>query len=445
MQTVPKRGSAKHRVVMDLSFPCSASVDDGISKTHYLDTAFQLRLPGIDRLRDFIIAKGPGCYVFKKDLKRAYRQFPIDPKDYKFLGFLWDQALYFDTRFPFGLRSSAMICQSTTRAVIYIFTQEGFSADAYLDDFYGAEYPSVAPTAFERLQNLFDELGLQSSPEDNCLPSTQMICLGILVDTVRMVFEVPQDRLLEPHEELLQWSTFADFAKSQLQALLGKLSFVSACVKPGRIFMSRLLNCLRTLQPHRSRFPISSEMLADINWWLTFLPSFNGTALTQLRPSDFQEVLFTCDSSLHRGGATYFDECITFGFPRHIESLALHITALELSALVIAVKLWAPKLAGVQFQISCDNDAAVQIANSGRTQDPFMQRCLRQLWLTKARYDLEIHVIHVPGIHNVFPDCLSRWDMDDSYPRRFHALERQHGVTFHILDLSSEALFFEIS
>ena len=26
-----------------------------------------------------------------------------------------------------------------------------------------------------------------------------------------------------------------------------------------------------------------------------------------------------------------------------------------------------------------------------------MQRCLRQLWLTSARYDLELHVSHIPG------------------------------------------------
>lgn len=101
-----------------------------------------------------MIAKGPG-YVFKKDIKRSHRQFSIDPKNYKFLGFFWDQAWYFDTRWPFGLRSSAMICQRTTRAVIYIFTRGG-SADVYLDDFYAAEYPSVTPAAFARLQNLFE-------------------------------------------------------------------------------------------------------------------------------------------------------------------------------------------------------------------------------------------------------------------------------------------------
>ena len=88
LQPVYKRGSTKHQVVMDLSFPHAASVNSGIPKTHYLDNEFQLRLPGIDRLCEFSISKGSGCYVYKKDLKRAYRQCPIDPKDYKYLGFM---------------------------------------------------------------------------------------------------------------------------------------------------------------------------------------------------------------------------------------------------------------------------------------------------------------------------------------------------------------------
>ena len=51
------------------------------------------------------------------------------------------------------------------------------------------------------------------------------------------------------------------------------------------------------------------------------------------------------------------------------------------------------------YDCTYSSQIAAQIANSGRTQDPFMQQCLCQLWLTKAHHDLEIHVIHVPGIH----------------------------------------------
>ena len=183
-------------------------------------------------------------------------------------------------------------------------------------------------------QNLCDELGLQSALEKDCSPSTQMICLRILVDTVRMVFEVPQDRLVELHEESSKWSTFADFSKSQLQALLGKGFFVYSCVRSGSVFLSRLLNRLRRLPSTRSRLFISRERCS---------PTLIGSwpVLIQLRLCDLKEALFTCDASLHRGGATCFNECISFAFPRHIEGLASHITALELFPLVIAVKIWA--------------------------------------------------------------------------------------------------------
>ena len=92
----------------------------------------------------------------------------------------------------------------------------------------------------------------------------------------------------------------------------------------------------------------------------------------------------------------------SFAFPIDIKTLTLYINALPLFVLLITVKIWAPKLAGSRFQISCDNDAAVQVVRSGRTRDVFLQRCLRQLWFTSARYDLELHVSHIPGVHNAF-------------------------------------------
>ena len=67
-----------------------------------------------------------------------------------------------------------MICQRTTSAVIYIFTQSGYTADVYLDNFYRAEHPDRAFHAFHELKSLFDCLGLQASPEKDCPPATTM-------------------------------------------------------------------------------------------------------------------------------------------------------------------------------------------------------------------------------------------------------------------------------
>lgn len=126
LQTVPKRGSSKRRVVMDLSFPPDCSVNSGIPLHTYLDSLFNLSFPGMERLCELILSKGRGCLVYKKDLQRVYRQISIDPTDYHLLGFNFDNQFYFATCCPFGLRTSAMICQRTTKAVIYIFTQSGF-------------------------------------------------------------------------------------------------------------------------------------------------------------------------------------------------------------------------------------------------------------------------------------------------------------------------------
>lgn len=114
------------KIVAEFFFPPDCSVNSGIPLHTYLDSPFNLSFPGMERLCELILSKGRGCLVYKKDLQRVYRQISIDPTDYHLLGFNFDNQFYFATCCPFGLRTSAMICQRTTKAVIYIFTQSGF-------------------------------------------------------------------------------------------------------------------------------------------------------------------------------------------------------------------------------------------------------------------------------------------------------------------------------
>lgn len=102
MQIVYSR-SAKPWVVVDLSFPVGSSVNGGIPKDTYLGKPFTLRLPGIDAVVNIIYELGAGCWLFKKDLSRAYRQLRVDPRDYRLLGLQHHNNLYFDIAPPFGL------------------------------------------------------------------------------------------------------------------------------------------------------------------------------------------------------------------------------------------------------------------------------------------------------------------------------------------------------
>lgn len=235
-----------------------------------MDKPYRLRLPGIDRLCSFILHHGPGCLIYKKDLQRAYRQFPVDPKDYNLLGFSFQGELYFDLRCPFGLRSSAMICQRTTSSVIHIFQQFGFIADVYLDDFFGAESPQKALEAFDTLQFLFDELGLQSSRDKDCYPSTNMICLGIEVDTVTFSLRVPQDRIDDLLEELKQWSSRSHYRKKTSTIASGASVFRHSMRSTWTNFLIAVIEQFTlisgqcTSQPDYARYALGSSLVVKV-------------------------------------------------------------------------------------------------------------------------------------------------------------------------------------
>ena len=54
-----------------------------------------------------IKTKGRNCHIFKRDLRRAYRQIPIDPGDINLVGFHWINHRFVDRVLSMGLRSSA--------------------------------------------------------------------------------------------------------------------------------------------------------------------------------------------------------------------------------------------------------------------------------------------------------------------------------------------------
>ena len=91
-----------------------------------------------------------GCLLYKRDLKGAFRQFNIDPGNYRFTGINWDGDIYIDTRLAMGLRSAAFCCQSVTEIVVNIAHQKVFIL-VYLDDLGGAELVDKAHDSFYHL------------------------------------------------------------------------------------------------------------------------------------------------------------------------------------------------------------------------------------------------------------------------------------------------------
>ena len=166
-----------------------------------------------------------------------------------------------------------------------MLSQAGCFALSYLDDFMGISTPHDADRHFELSGSLLQALGLQESSQKVCPQSTHIICLGVLFHTVNLTMSVTLARLQELHNVVLpQWLVKKSTTKTELQSLIGKLPFVCKCVCPRRLFLSCLLDTLRSLRRPQHCVRLMADLRKDIQRWRCFLSVYNGVSFipTQL-------------------------------------------------------------------------------------------------------------------------------------------------------------------
>lgn len=417
LMTCEKRDSDSRRVIMDLSFPHGYSVNDGIPKDSYLGEPMALTYAKVDDLVQLVLRKQHPL-IWKLDLKRAFRQIPCDPLDYPLLGIFWDSQFYFDTAIPFGIRTGSFFCQRMTNALAHMMHSRGHQLVNYIDDLASGGEPDEAWAGFNDLQALIPELGLSVADDKTCPPSERMVFLGIEFNLKDRLLQIPLKKLGEIWSLLLTWKQRRRASKRQLQSLLGKLHFISQCVKPARLFLARMLDQLRSC-PEHGYTDLTDDFMRDVSWFLCFLPQYNGISLMCHTDMNVSGQQIFIDSCLTGCGAINEDEFYHTVFPDFVLDRSHTIAHLEFLNLVIASKLWAPAWRGLRVIFRCDNAACCSVLNTGRGKDPFLLQCAREVWLLSARHDCIITAQHVPGDNNVLSDALSRWHLDQKYQQLF--------------------------
>jgi hypothetical protein len=238
-----------------------------------------------------------------------------------------------------GLRTAALICQRLTNAVSFIYNKWGWFAVNYLDDFGGAEVWEKAEKAFVELGRLLKECGLEESLLKAWAPNTWMVFLGILFDTVNMTLSVTPERLYEIMLLLAKWSKKVEASKKDVQRLVGKLNFVAKCVRPGRIFISRMLEFLRSFRGE-SVLPLPREFVKDLQWWSKFMVEYNGVSMMSVEEWSKPDEILASDACLVGAGGWYNGNYFHCNFPDFIQNQGLHINALELLTVIVCMKLW---------------------------------------------------------------------------------------------------------
>ena len=433
LMTKPKKDSLHRRVIMDLSWPMGASINDGVDGDWYWGREAHIRLPTVQFMEDRLLELGPGSFMYKTDLARGYRQLRVDPADWPLLGFQHRGYFYLDICPPFGLKTSALFMQRTSEAIVHIHGLHGYSSRSYLDDFGGAEKQQQrADGALNTLQGVMRELGIAEATSKICRPSQTMVWLGILFNSLDMTMKIPDAKMTEIKGVLGEWQGKQRATAREMQSLLGVLQFVASVSPPARVFTNRMLEDLREA-PQRGTESLSLGFKRDLKFFTTLWPEYNGIRILAKQdiPTQAELELDACTTGCGAfNGSQYYSE----QFPEAVKNEEHTIAHLELLNIVVAVKTWARDWAGQRVSVLCDNMNACLALRSGRSRDSYMHSCVRELFLVCTIHDIELNVEHRPGVTMTRADALSRAHTGQVFRDRIRSdtkLSRARRVRIH--------------
>eukprot|EP00920_Eleutheroschizon_duboscqi_P015711 GHVT01036719.1.p1 GENE.GHVT01036719.1~~GHVT01036719.1.p1 ORF type:complete len:317 (+),score=-11.36 GHVT01036719.1:327-1277(+) len=236
---------------------------------------------------------GKNCLLAKIDLMDAYKHVVIRPEDWHLCGTTLDTVdqkgvksteFYINFVLSLGLKSSPKLFNLFADGLQYIMKQRGVTVcEHYLDDYFTAEHAGT-DNCKSNLQIMLDTCtcaitGFAVNPNKVSQPSTCMEFLGIIIDSKLMEIKISNERLCDTLCELNTWINKRTVSKRMLLSLIGKLTFICKVVKSGTTFTRRLIESSKRVKYLHHKVRVSKMIRDDIQWWLDYLPSWNGVSV----------------------------------------------------------------------------------------------------------------------------------------------------------------------
>ena len=231
------------------------------------------------------------------------------------------------------------------------------------------------------------------APEKVVGPTTSIVFLGILFDSVCQEIKLPEDKLARLRTELRTWGDRWLASIMQLQSLIGLLNHAAKVVRPGRPFLRSLIDTMKIPRPEGPG------------------TSCGGRSSCRVVHSD-------SDASGSWGcGAFILGSAEWLQLPWPTSWIEVPIAAKEAVPIVASLAVWGNRWVGGTVQVLCDNMAVVQCLRMGSAKDPCLNHLFRVLALLLARFEEALLAEHIAGLRNGMADTFSRNNAPLFFPR----------------------------
>ena len=426
MGAVPKKVAVdgkvlSHRVITHLSAPRKGTSVNSCINEKDKDVSY-IKLREIVR---WVKGLGIGAWIWSADAKDAYLRVPAHKKQWKYLCFKWYGMYFVICSLPFGLASACKIYTAFADAVQWIiidksgglFEENGdINIFHYLDDFFGGSIDKKkAARQLHHAMDVFDELGIPTTKEKCCAPSTVPKILGFEYDTNAQCIRIPEKKVERYMNELKYILKLKSIKKRDLLKIIGKLRWASTAIFPGAAFVRHLENAAYRCKQMYWSINLNKELKRELKWWLDVLPSArNGIPFDFILKStdDFDIEIYTdASTSFGVGGHQKGDVKKWFRYEwRPRVGPKPDICFEELLGVCTAVELWGHTWKGKSVKFYCDNIGVVEMLKRKccvfKRED--MMELIRIIGSAAARYGFYFKIYHIKGVDNKIADGLSR-------------------------------------
>ncbi len=408
---IPKKGKpGRWRLIVNLSAPDGHSVNDGVSKE-----LSRVTYTSVDEVAGRVVELGRGALLAKADVKAAYRNVPVHPRDRWLLGMEWEGEIYVDGTLPFGLRSAPLLFTALGDAIEWAVMKRctGWIRH-YIDDFVtvGKGGTDECQKTMAVFKETCQRLGLPLDANKEEGPSEVLTFLGIEIDSEKGEARLPQDKLAELKALLSKWRSRKCCRRRELESLVGSLNHACKVVKPGRAFKRRLQDLMTSVHRGGQRLRLNLEARADIEWWCQFGLNWNGTSLLRALAEEGvpREELVSDASGGWGCGAYWNGRWFQVRWDDVPGTAEWNIMPKELLPIVVAAVVWGSQWKAGLVRARCDNMSVVAAIGSGNCREKRSMHLLRCLAMIEATLALSVRAEHIKGVDNTVADALSRND-----------------------------------
>ena len=429
---VPKKGTDKMRGCIDLRQPNSC-----IRYEHF-------KMEGLHTVQSFIRRND---LMTKIDLSDFYMHFLIGKADRRYMRFMWEGKKYECIGMPFGLAPAPRLATKIMAPVIRYLRSCGLRVAIYIDDLIllSRSYKeSIAHT--QLLVDTLHKLGFSIHPEKvQLIPSRSSEFLGTQVNSRKMQFRVPRDKIRSTRREIravFRENECGTLTVRKFCSLLGKLNSLSGAVVSAQLHLWPLHHLMRQQlmrTTYKDLMHLNSPVVEEMQWWHDEMHQWSGKAIISAR---CQMVVTTDASGLGWGGwwrpfghsGKLKDEARGFWLP---SEEGMSSNARELSGVKLTIQAGLEHFRNRVVLVETDNKVTQAYINHLGGRSIFLNSIARDLWSMCYRAHILLVAVHRPGKVNVRADRLSRWKHDHTDIRlskaAFEIVDRRYGP--HSVDL----------